>query len=97
MEHGRLKLANLGHLLPLYQPKNPKNQNFEKMKNARDIILQMCAGFEFRISRSRSVSYFSIIVMPEKSHFTILAIKNQGSTNLVFACTDFHALKIICA
>ena len=32
MEHDRLKLAILGHFLPFYHLKNPKNQNFEKMK-----------------------------------------------------------------
>ena len=36
----RLKLVILGHLLPFCPPKNPKNQNFEKMKKlAGDIII----------------------------------------------------------
>ena len=45
MERDGLKLANVGHFLPFYSPKNPKNQNFEKEeKIAEDIIiLHMCA------------------------------------------------------
>ena len=41
---GRLKLVILGHLLPFYLPKNPKNQNFGKMKKilVDNIILHMC-------------------------------------------------------
>ena len=40
--HGRLKLVILGHFLLFYSPKNPQNQNFEKMKKiAGDIILHM--------------------------------------------------------
>ena len=32
MEHDGLNLAILGHFLPFYHLKTPKNQNFEKMK-----------------------------------------------------------------
>ena len=46
IERDRLKLVILGHVLPFYPLKNPKNQNFEKMKKnntAEDIIiLYMC-------------------------------------------------------
>ena len=41
----RLKLVIMSHFLPLYAPpKNPKNQNFEKMEKIGGdvIILQMC-------------------------------------------------------
>ena len=34
IEHNRQKLVTLGHFLPFYPPKNPKNQNFEKWKNS---------------------------------------------------------------
>ena len=34
IEHNRQKLGTLGHFLPFYLPKNPKNQNFEKWKNS---------------------------------------------------------------
>ena len=30
LQRDRLKLVILGHFLPFYSPKNPKNQNFEK-------------------------------------------------------------------
>ena len=33
IEQNILKLVILGHFLPFYPPKNPKNQNFEKWKN----------------------------------------------------------------
>ena len=36
-EHDRLKLVILSHFLSIYSPKNPKNQNFEKMKNLLEI------------------------------------------------------------
>ena len=40
IEHDRLKLVILGYFLPLYQKRNQKNQNFEKMKNiAGDIVI----------------------------------------------------------
>ena len=44
IESDSMKLTILGHVLPFYPPKKPKNQNFEKMKNlAGDIIiLHMC-------------------------------------------------------
>ena len=44
IECDRLTLVILGHFLPFYPLKNPKNQNFEKMqKIAGDIIiLHMC-------------------------------------------------------
>ena len=32
IERDRFKLVNLGHFLPPYPNKNPKNQYFEKMK-----------------------------------------------------------------
>ena len=45
IEQHRLILVILGHLLPVYPPKNQKIQNFEKEKKiAGDIIiLHMCA------------------------------------------------------
>ena len=33
-------------------------------------------GFELSVSQLQNVIYFSIIVMPKKSHFTIFAIQN---------------------
>ena len=33
-------------------------------------------GFELSVSRSWNAIYFSIIAMPKKFHFTILAIQN---------------------
>ena len=44
IEQNIVKLVILGLFLPFYPPKNPKNQNFEKMKQRPgDInILQMC-------------------------------------------------------
>ena len=44
IEQNIVKLVILGHFLPFYPPKTPKNQNFEKMKQRPgDInILQMC-------------------------------------------------------
>ena len=49
IEQNILKLVILGHFLPFYPPKNPKNQNFEKMKKfAGDfIILHMCTKNHF--------------------------------------------------
>ena len=32
IEHARLELVILGHVLPFYPTNNPQNQNFEKMK-----------------------------------------------------------------
>ena len=37
IEQNILKLVILGHFLPFYHPKNPKNQNFEKWKNLLEI------------------------------------------------------------
>ena len=39
IECDRLKLVILCHFYLFYPPKNPKNQNFEKMKIAGDIII----------------------------------------------------------
>ena len=40
IEHDRLKLVIIGHFLPWYPPKNPENQNSEKMKKiAGDILI----------------------------------------------------------
>ena len=40
IEQNTLKLVILGHFLPLYHLKTPKNQNFEKMKKfAGDTII----------------------------------------------------------
>ena len=33
-------------------------------------------GFELSVSQLQNAIYFSIIVMPKKSHFTIFAIQN---------------------
>ena len=37
IEQNILKLIILGHFLPFYTPKNPKNQNFEKWKKFLEI------------------------------------------------------------
>ena len=39
-------------------------------------IFRLWAGFELSTSRLQNAIYFSIIVMPEKSHFTIFTIQN---------------------
>ena len=36
----------------------------------------MATGFELSLSRLQKVIYFSIIVIPKKSHFTIFVIQN---------------------
>ena len=45
MEHDKQNFCHFGPFLPFYAPNNPKNQNFEKMKNTPgDItILNICA------------------------------------------------------
>ena len=40
-------------------------------------IFRLWAGFELSTSRLQNAIYFSIIVMPEKSHFTIFTIQNM--------------------
>ena len=42
IEQNKLKLIILGHLLPFYPSKNPKNQNFEKWKNFLEISFYTC-------------------------------------------------------
>ena len=44
MERDRQFFVILDHLLPFYPPMDPKNQNFEKMKEAPGdiIILHVC-------------------------------------------------------
>ena len=42
VEQNKLKLVTLGHFLPFYPPKNPKNQNFEKSKNLMEISFYTC-------------------------------------------------------
>ena len=44
IELSRLKFVVLGQFLPFYAPKNPKHQNFEKMKKIAGyiIMLHMC-------------------------------------------------------
>ena len=46
------------------------------------------AGVELSVSRSQNMIYFSIITMPEKSHFTIFAIQNFVQ-NMKNTC-EFH-------
>ena len=41
MEHDRLDLVILSHFLTFFHPKNLENQNFEKIKKARDTILHV--------------------------------------------------------
>ena len=38
IEQNIMKLVILGHFLPFYPPKNPKNQNFEKQKFFLEIL-----------------------------------------------------------
>ena len=38
IEKNILKLVILGHFLPFYSPKNPKNQNFEKWKKLLEVL-----------------------------------------------------------
>ena len=42
IEQNILKLVILGHFLPFYPSKNPKNQNFEKWKNLLEIPFYTC-------------------------------------------------------
>ena len=37
IQQNKLELVILGHFLPFYSPKNPKNQNFEKRKTLLEI------------------------------------------------------------
>ena len=68
----------LGHFLPFYPPKNPKNQNFEKMKKPpRDIIIlhrckitgnhMMYGSLDNKHNRQTFLSFWTIFCL-----FTIL-------------------------
>ena len=46
------------------------------LKDLLKELIVIAAGFELSKSRSRNGIYFSIIVMPNKSHYTFFAAEN---------------------
>ena len=46
------------------------------LKDLLKELIVIAAGFELSKSRSRNGIYFSIIVMPNKSHYTFFAVEN---------------------
>ena len=74
IEQNILKLVILGHFLPFYPPKNPKNQNFEKWKNLLEIssfthVYQISQSYDVQFLRYwvRITNFFVIL-----SHFFTL-------------------------
>ena len=70
IEQNILKLVVLGHFLPIYPPKNPKNQNFEIWKNLLEIssfytcvpkiAIILCTVPEYGVRQTEFLSFWAI-------------------------------------
>ena len=71
------------------------NKNLSKVKYLHVTLV----GFELSISRLQNATYFSIIAMSKKSHFTIFAIQNfvqntKKTREFHLHCWDGHVCKV---
>ena len=71
------------------------NKNLSKVKYLHVTLV----GFELSISRLQNATYFSIIAMSKKSHFTIFAIQNfvqnkKKTREFHLYCWDGHVCKV---
>ena len=80
------------------------NKNLSKVKYCSKSHLPWISschlvGFELSVSRLQNATYFSIIAMSKKSHFTIFAIQNfvqnkKKTREFHLYCWDGHVCKV---